>query len=321
MREKILQPIKESTEDYERIENFLIDLFRKEIYLPLMAQLNVPKNTIQNAGSDALIDAIKFGRIYFSQGKFSGRFNSTTTKELRALGAKWDRKSAVFKIGLRVLPMDVRNAILASEVKFQEKIAGIDKKLAKILPDEIADKVQVQKMFDASLWKVEKDFQASVSKLTIAPKLTDKEAETISKEWNENMQLWVKDFTEKQIKKLRKDVQASVFAGNRYESMIATIQKSYDVSQSKAKFLARQETSLLMTKYKQTRYESAGVKEYIWGCVSGSANHPVRPIHKALEGKKFRWDDPPITDEKGTKNNPGQDYNCRCFARPVVRFK
>ena len=52
--------------------------------------------------------------------------------------------------------------------------------------------------------------------------------------------------------------------------------------------------------------------------VVGSPNHPVREMHKALAGKVFSWDDPPITNEKGDRNNPGQDYGCRCYARPIV---
>jgi SPP1 gp7 family putative phage head morphogenesis protein len=96
------------------------------------------------------------------------------------------------------------------------------------------------------------------------------------------------------------------------------------VSANKAKFLARQETSLMTTKLKETRYREAGVNEYKWKTVAGSKLHPVRPSHKILEGRIFRWDDPPITTPPGEavrRNNPGQDYNCRCFAQPIVRFK
>lgn len=101
------------------------------------------------------------------------------------------------------------------------------------------------------------------------------------------------------------------------------IQDSYDVSANKAKLLALQETSLLMGKFKQVRYADSGVQEYRWGCVAGTKNHPVPPWHKALEGKIFRWDGPPITSKLGEpvhRSNSGEDFNCRCFARPIVRF-
>lgn len=323
MKEIQLTPIKETTSDFDRLERAIKDLFLKEIYFPTLALLGEPKKTIQNA-NDELLDAIRSGRIAFNRGSFSGRFNSGISKELRGLGAQWDRKTRTWKIPQSALPYDVRAAISSSEVRFAEKIARIDERLAKILPEEFADKLQASKFFDASLWKVDKDFNSTLKKITVPPQLSDEARKRIADEWQGNMRLWIKDFSQEEILKLRKGMQKSVFAGNRYESAVKTIQKSYGVTENKAKFLARQETSLLMTKFKETRYTEAGVIEYRWGCVAGSKNHPVRPWHKSLEGKIFRWDNPPITTKPGEavrKNNPGQDYNCRCYAKPIVRFK
>ena len=211
--------------------------------------------------------------------------------------------------------------MMQMEIRFQEKIAGIDRKLAQILPEELAGKLKTEHLFDRTLWRVESDFQRSVRGITIAPKLTKEQARRISTEWATNMQLWVSDFTKKEILELRENMQKTVFTGNRYGSAVKAIQDSYGVTLDKAKFLARQETNLLMAKYKQTRYQEAGVDYYKWGCVAGSKNHPVRPMHKVLEGKIFRWDSPPIVDKLGNRKNPKQDYNCRCFARPMIGFK
>lgn len=318
-----LKPIKETTEDYEAIETKLDAWFRAEIYLPILQELGESKTTLSNS-SDALLDAIKFGRITFHQGRFTGKFNASVSKELKELGATWDRKTGAWKILLSSLPPDFEQAVRAQEQRFVRKLQAIDRKLAQILPEEITGKLQVEQLFDRSLWKVDKEFRKTVENITVAPQLTDAARKRIADEWQTNMRLWVKDFTESEITKLRKGIQKSAFAGNRYESAVKTIQDSYDVSKNKAKFLARQETSLLMTKFKETRYVDAGVEWYQWGCVSGSKNHPVRPWHKALEGKRFRWDDPPITTKAGEpirRNNPGQDYNCRCFAKPLVSFK
>ncbi len=108
--------------------------------------------------------------------------------------------------------------------------------------------------------------------------------------------------------------------GYRYETLVAEIQKSYGISQRKAKFLARQETSLLMSKFKQVRYQEAGSNEYIWDCVAGSSAHPVRHFHLLNRGKIFRWDTGAPINANGDRKNPGQDYNCRCFAKPIIRF-
>jgi SPP1 gp7 family putative phage head morphogenesis protein len=315
-----LQPIKETTEDFDRLESRIKELFKRTIYYPLLAELKISKSTLKN-DNDALLEALRSGRITFSRGQFTGRFDASISKELRKLGAKWD--NGVFRIAKTSLPRSVKQAISTSEVRFVEKMAQLDKKLAQVVPEQVAEQLKSADLFDRTLWKTDKNLKASMKNISVAPELTVERRKRIAEEWQNNMQLWIKNFTEEQIVELRKKIQKNVFSGNRYHSVIQTIQKSYGVSANKAKFLARQETSLLMTKFKESRYTDAGVMEYKWGCVAGTAKHPVRPAHKILEGKVFRWDDPPITTSPGEparRNNPGEDYNCRCFAKPIVRF-
>jgi SPP1 gp7 family putative phage head morphogenesis protein len=327
-----LKPIRETKADFDRLEAALVKIFREEIYAPAMRELGEPSRTLQNANDyadSAVIWALRGGQITYNRGSFSGRFNSAISKELRSLGARWDGKHGTWNVSQSSLPIEIRNAISGSAGVFARKIDAIEKRLAQILPEEIAGKLNAAKYFDASLWKTDKEFRSTLEKITVAPQLSDEARKRIADEWQNNMRLYVKDFTEQEIGKLRAELKESVFAGNRYESAVKTIQKSYGVSTNKAKFLARQETALLMAKFKETRYKDAGINEYRWECVNGSANHPVRPQHKKLAelskaGKIFKWDDPPVTTEPGQperRNNPGEDYNCRCFAKPVVRFK
>lgn len=316
-----LKPIKETTEDFDRLEARIKKLFKEQIYYPILAEMKFPRKSLSN-DLDALLEAIRSGRITFSKGRFDGSFNSAISKELRELGAKWEKGG--YRITKSKLPYSAKQAISTSEVRFQEKMSQVDKKLSQILPEEVAGKLKSEDLFDRTLWKTDKSLKKSMANISVSPELTASQRKRIAEEWSNNMELWIKDFTEKEIKSLREKIRINVFEGNRYEGMIQTIQKSYGVSANKAKFLARQETNLLMTKFKETRYTDAGVMEYRWGCVAGTAKHPVRPSHKILQDKIFRWDDPPITTAPGEparRNNPGQDYNCRCFARPIVRFK
>jgi len=318
-----LKPIFEGTREYEEIERKIKELFKREIYLPLLREIGETSRAIQNARS-YLVTALNTGRVTYSSGRFSGKFNAGISKELRALGAKFDRIHGVYKISERTLPMDIRGVISASHARFQEKIEKIDQKLAQILPDELASKLKVEAIFDQTIYKTEKAFQKSVQDIAVSPLLTETARERIAQKWAENMNLWIQDFTKTEILALRKSVQESVFSGNRYESLVKAIQTSYAVTENKAKFLARQETSLLVAKLKQTRYQEAGIDYYKWGCVSGTKNHPVRPAHKRLDGKIFRWDTGAIVSEPGEPErrcNPKQDYNCRCFARPLVGYK
>ena len=103
------------------------------------------------------------------------------------------------------------------------------------------------------------------------------------------------------------------------------IQRRFDVTKSKANLLARDQIGTLSADLTRTRQESAGVKEYIW---RSSGDERVRACHRELDGKTFRYDDPPamwyMTKRgkiyTGRHCNPGEDYQCRCVAKPVFDF-
>ena len=83
--------------------------------------------------------------------------------------------------------------------------------------------------------------------------------------------------------------------------------------------LARDQIAKLNGDITQQQQQDAGVVEYVW---STSGDSRVRPSHAALNHKRFRWDDPPVVDEKtGRRCHPGKDYQCRCCALPVFNIK
>jgi SPP1 gp7 family putative phage head morphogenesis protein len=320
MKEKILPPIKEGSEDFERLEVMIRELFKKSIYIPLLKELGLGSAALKNAADD-LLKAIQSGRITFYRGEFKGRFGAQVSGEFRRLGAKWDRRQGSWRIPLASLPIDIRMAISAAENKMKERLRAIDRKLQQFLPEEIADKLKAEKLFDTTLWRLDRDFEKTVKGITVSPKLSKDARMKIAEGYTQDLRRYIKDWTEEEILELRKKMQTRVPTGVRYEQTAKMIQKSFGVAERKAKFLARQETALMMAKFKEVRYAEAGVNEYIWTCVKGSPGHPVRPMHKALDGTRHKWNNPPVTSSDGKRNNPGQDYNCRCYARPVVKFK
>lgn len=103
--------------------------------------------------------------------------------------------------------------------------------------------------------------------------------------------------------------------GKTVKTIMQDIQHTYGVSRNKARFLARDQMAKLNSNIAQMQQTDAGVKEYIW---SSSGDGRVRDRHKELDGKKFKWSEPPIVDKKtGRRAHPGQDYQCRCVALPV----
>ena len=194
-----LPPIKEDTSYYDVIEKKIKELFKKELYFPLLSIINIKEKTITNAKPTALEDAIRFDKVHFWNGTFSGKFNASISKELRGYGAAWDRKTQTYKINLKYLPFNIRNIISSSRAKFDDKLRIIDDKLSKVNTDEFVDKLHISDAFDKTLWKVEKDFQKSVENITVSPQLSEEQRKRIAYEWQGNMRLWIKGWTEEQV--------------------------------------------------------------------------------------------------------------------------
>lgn len=334
-----LKEIKDSPQDYELLEKKLKKFFQEKIYIPLLKELRLnPRGVLKNASHpNPLMDALFTGQVTYSQGAFRGTFNSSISKELRALGAKFDRKTSSYKLPYAEVPSEAKAIVSASLVKFEKAMKRLDGKLAQIVPSELADQFHCEDLFDKTIYRADKSFKKNVKNITVSPELTEKERSKIASDWQNNTRLSIRDWTDTQIKDLRKKIYEDTMAGARRESFIPpiqkitqTIQESHETALRKARFLAHQESRLLMAKFKETHYVAAGVPEYEWRCVhrphdENPKQHTpgnVRYSHGKLEGKIFRWDDPPISTNPGQparRNNPGQDYYCRCFGRPVLR--
>lgn len=322
---KALRVVPHTFDAFDRIEEEIKRVFMEELYRPIIIELGYkPGSVIKNA-ENVLLEAIRRGTIAYQDGVFSGQFTAAASKELKSLGAKFSSRDNVWRLKLTELPYDVQATIGAFEAVYQKKIDAITRKLDAIDPAALAEKLKTKRWFDNAIGKTDGDLIDSLNRITIVPKLTPDQKERFASEWQNSLKLHITDFTRKETQRLRYQMSASVLSGNRFEAAIGAVKKSYDVTDKKAAFLARQETMLAVTKLKEIRYQSAGVDNYKWRCVTGSKEHPVRPIHKALndrsdKGEIFQFSNPPITSPDGRKNNPGADYNCRCVAVPVVEF-
>lgn len=99
---------------------------------------------------------------------------------------------------------------------------------------------------------------------------------------------------------------ANITEGKRGTTLIEEIMEQGKVSRSKAKLIARTETARTASKMTEARALSVGSTSYVWR-TARDAN--VRHTHRKLEGKTFRWDNPPECDP-GHHAHPGQIWNC-----------
>ncbi|MES2155482.1 MAG: minor capsid protein [bacterium] len=126
----------------------------------------------------------------------------------------------------------------------------------------------------------------------------------------------VKVWAAEALARLRAEVDENAKQGYRAEGLAERIRNEYGVSKSRSELIARQETNNFMANYRQARAADAGLKRYQWYCVRDSK---TRKDHLDLHGRIFYYSNPPITDTRtGSRNNPGQDFRCRCNDRPVI---
>ena len=326
---KELSPIRESTKDWEDIEKKINYLFKTHFFYPLLNKLKLRYHFAIKNSFDDLLSSIQMGDVYYYRGNFYGKFNSKISKELRILGAIYNKSRKSYKIHEINLPYEVKIAISTADAKLDDNLKNIDKLLFDIYPAEFVNELNIIPNFSKVIKRTDKKIADSLKTVIIEPQVTESQSEIIAAEWENNLKLDIKKFTAEQTVKLRQQVKDNFYAGNRRENLIKIFQDSYNVTHNKAKFWARQETNLLLTTYKYTKYKDAGVNWYRWGCVkmphqptpkSPYKEGEVRFHHGIHEGKVFNLDNPPVTDSDGNRKNPGQDYNCRCFAIPLVNY-
>lgn len=314
---KYLDPIALKPGYYEPIEAEINRIFERLIFRPLLAVLNQTHPELHNAMPDALVLAIKDGTVWYQDGKFAGQFNSRISAELVRIGAVYNARSVTWTLPLNKMPPQVSMARAHADSRYDALRRGLLTTLGDLNIESIDQYGATAENYGKSIEWMDDDFKKSVSAITIAPVLTPVRRKIIAKEWGQNLDLYIKDWAALNILNLRERIQEEAFKGHRAESMEAMIIENYGVSRRKAKFLARQETSLLMSKFHETRYHEVGIDEYKW---STSHDERVRKDHARLNGKICRYSSPPVTNRKtGARNNPGEDFGCRCLAIPCVR--
>lgn len=103
--------------------------------------------------------------------------------------------------------------------------------------------------------------------------------------------------------------------GLSFEWLAKQVANRCDVTDSRAEFIARDQTLKLNSQITTSRMAAAGVLQFVW---TTTGDERVRATHEELDGQTFDYDDPPVTNDDGDTNLPGEDYQCRCVPTPVL---
>jgi SPP1 gp7 family putative phage head morphogenesis protein len=140
--------------------------------------------------------------------------------------------------------------------------------------------------------------------------------DALMKNWATNNSLLIKDIPHKTSMQIAEQTTKALTEGTSlpdtqkaiYDIMI----ERTDVSDSRAKLIARDQVAKLNGSLTQERQQDIGVDSYVWRTVG---DERVRDTHAEVDGETFSWDSPPSETDG---NHPGEDYQCRCWAEPVL---
>ena len=292
-------------EDYAILEDVINDLIWNLVFKPVVAVLkkSVPKNAmpkeLKNAKDDALKAALKSGAVQMVTEKDTavfilagGKSNREIADSFHSFGASLNKTRGAYTCKASLVPGWVRQEAASYTMRSKEAHAEVKKVLnaleGKI--DKAVSDYNLEEGTDHAVKSVDSGWKQSAKSLEVVPELNKTGQDELSRGLAKTMkEVTIKDFAHEMIEDLREKVELNAEQGFRAEGLTAKIRDTYGVSKSRANLIAQTETSTFMSSYRAARAKQAGAEFYIWRCSNDSR---TRPLHKKLDGHKFRYDNP-----------------------------
>jgi SPP1 gp7 family putative phage head morphogenesis protein len=131
----------------------------------------------------------------------------------------------------------------------------------------------------------------------------------------------IKGMRDDHLTQLGDILRPAITAGQRWEGIAPQIEERLGVTQSRAKLIAVDQVGKLNSQLHEDHQRAAGITEYTWSTSKdGAVRGPPKSKenHRALEGTRHRWDQPPQIPGIEEHAHPGRRPRCRCVAVPVI---
>jgi SPP1 gp7 family putative phage head morphogenesis protein len=303
-------------------------LFYALFFVPMMKHLDDVKDNAAPSKS-ALIRAIDNDTLVYRDGAFEGERNSTISRLLKNMGAIFNRTRKAWMIPTEKLPVDIRNAI----GKANQRSAARERSVASALHEihqtvkEIMPKFSFQGYSRETLLKMADKVRATIpAEVALLPKIDLHAQKKLNQDYTDNVRLSIVGFLDDEVLRFRDKILPQIRKGLSRKEMQQYVDARLGVARERAKFIAREETSLFTSKLKEVQYKSAGIEKYRWKAIGGSrGDGRTRESHMRANGLIFyfgrdRNDDgisKPV-NARGQATDPGIDFGCRCQAVPIV---
>jgi SPP1 gp7 family putative phage head morphogenesis protein len=262
---------------------------------------------------------IKRGGVLIPSASIRIRFERAITKLITKMAQEIKREvRSVYAVGMDGTAMDASlvsqarirlNAVMTKYVPLFGKLA--DEESARMVNDTLKNATVTARL---SLKEISDDF-------TIKSGDIDERTREIMKASTQQAASLIKLIPQKYLADVQGQVMRSIVGGNGLQDLIPYLNKMYEGNIKHARLVALDQTRKAYTGMTEIKMRNAGITHYEW-IHSGGGSHP-RPLHVKLNGTIQEYANPPyIGDMYGEEvyGNPGELPNCRCNARPIVKF-
>lgn len=121
----------------------------------------------------------------------------------------------------------------------------------------------------------------------------------------------IKTLRQRYIDQTKADIYRIISSGGGVSDLSHSITLRTGMALRHAGLIANDQTGTILSQIDAYRNQSTGSTRYIWRSMEDDR---VRPKHRELDGKEFKYDDPNGGDDGQL---PGEPIRCRCYADPV----
>ena len=270
--------------------------------------------------SNALKHALASGVVWYADESFHGTFNAEISAQLSKMGARFKSRSQTFSIPLASIPLDVRQSIYEARDSSAKTIAAVAALvlLMRANVDEAPTGIDIRptekKILDAASAEFNKalqDFDKGRNPLGIPSNMKD-----VADDINEAVKADAKRVAIEELEKLSEELATLAATDAPLDAVKKTIDRVKKRLVNRTRTLSEHAAALLLSEYRREQAKRLGLSSYIWRTMR---DHRVRHDHRLLDGKQFRWDSPPITNQStGERHAPGEDINCRCVPLNLI---
>ena len=170
--------------------------------------------------------------------------------------------------------------------------------------------------------KMIKEFNAALG-IDITPMMSDLRIRPImEKAIADNVKLITK-IPRDILPKMISDFEKVFEAGFDQERLLGIINKRFKIGGSRAKLIARDQTSKVIGQLTEARQTGIGINSYLWITMDDESvvgnpagefpeGNEMHMNHFVRNGVEFFWNNPPAD------GHPGQAINCRCVAQGII---